>query len=350
MVAADFMIVTARMKIPDRLQPLLEEGLIDEVMRPLMSGKEAQVFVVAAGGKFCVAKVYKEAENRSFHQRTSYTEGRLVRNSRQRRAMEKGSKYGREQVESMWQTAEVDALYKLGAVGVRVPKPIVFSDGVLLMEIVLAPNGEAAPRLCDCNLTVQEAWNVHAFIVRQVVMMLCAGVIHGDLSEYNVLIAWDGPMIIDLPQAINAAHNQSARALLVRDVTNITMFLARFAPELAESRFGEEMWALYERGVLTPETPLTGVWRGSTRKADTRGVLREIDAAAAEARVKQGNGPRMSGGPQRGAGPPGGGRGGPQGGGGRGGPAGGGGRPGGGGGGRPGGGGHGGPPGGGRGR
>ncbi|MSP56579.1 MAG: hypothetical protein EXR69_13420 [Myxococcales bacterium] len=288
------------MKIPERLQPLLEEGLIDEVMRPLMSGKEAQVFVVAAGGKFCVAKVYKEAENRSFRQRTAYTEGRQVRNSRQQRAMEKGSKYGKEQVEAMWQTAEVDALYKLGAAGVRVPKPIVFSDGVLLMEIVLAPNGEAAPRLCDCQFTTAEAWDVHAFVIRQVVMMLCAGVIHGDLSEYNVLLAWDGPTIIDLPQAIDASHNQSARALLVRDVHNITLFLARFAPELAESRFGEEIWSIFERGQLLPDSPLTGVWRGSTRKADTRGVLREIDAAAAEARAKRPDAGGRSGGGGRG--------------------------------------------------
>lgn len=276
------------MRIPDRLQPLLEQGLIDEVMRPLMSGKEAAVYIVASQGKYCVAKVYKEAENRSFRQRTAYTEGRQVRDSRQRRAMEKGSRFGKEQIESAWQTAEVDALYKLGAAGVRVPKVIAYSEGVLLMEIVLAPDGEAAPRLCDCNLAPEQAWNVHAFVIRQVVMMLCAGTIHGDLSEYNVLIAWDGPMIIDLPQAVDAAHNQSARALLVRDVHNITAYLARFAPEIADTRFGEEMWGLYERGQLFPDSPLTGRWRGSTRRADTRSVMREIDAASQDARRKRG--------------------------------------------------------------
>ncbi len=275
------------MKIPERLQPLLEQGLIDEVMRPLMSGKEAAVYIVSAGGKYCVAKVYKEAENRSFRQRTAYTEGRQVRNSRQRRAMEKGSKYGKEQTEQAWQTAEVDALYRLGVAGVRVPKPIVFSEGVLLMDIVLAPDGEAAPRLCDLEFTPAQAYNVHAFLIRQVVLMLCAGLIHGDLSEYNVLIAWDGPMIIDLPQAVDAAANRSARALLLRDVQNVTAFLARFAPDLIHSRFGEEMWALYERAQLHPDTPLTGQFRGSQRRVDTRSVVREIQAAASDAQRRK---------------------------------------------------------------
>jgi RIO kinase 1 len=275
------------MKIPARLSPLLEQGLIDEVVRPLMSGKEAAVYIVLTRDGYCVAKVYKDAEHRSFRQRAAYTEGRQVRNSRQRRAMEKGSKYGKEQNEAAWQTAEVDALYKLGAAGVRVPKPIVFSEGVLLMDIVLDPDGQPAPRLCDCDFTPEQAWNTHHFVMRQVVGMLCAGLIHGDLSEYNILLAWDGPMIIDLPQAIDAAHNQSARALLVRDVENITAFLARFAPELAETRYGQEIWSLYERAQLFPDTPLTGRWRGSNRKADTRGVMREIEAAAREASMRR---------------------------------------------------------------
>lgn len=193
------------MKIPERLRPLLEQGLIREVVRPLMSGKEAAVYIVATEKAYCVAKVYKDAEHRSFRQRAAYTEGRQVRNSRQRRAMEKSTKFGREQNEAAWQTAEVDALYKLGAAGVRVPKPIVFAEGVLLMDIVLDPEGQPAPRLCDCQFTPEQAWETHAFVVRQVVRMLCAGVIHGDLSEYNVLLAWDGPMIIDLPQAVDAA-------------------------------------------------------------------------------------------------------------------------------------------------
>lgn len=272
------------MKIPERLVPLLEQGLIDEVVRPLMSGKEAAVYIVAMRGGYGVAKVYKDAQHRSFRQRAAYTEGRQVRNSRQRRAMEKSTRFGREQNEAAWQNAEVDALYKLGAAGVRVPKPHIFSDGVLLMEIVLDPSGQPAPRFCDCPFTPEEAWRAHGFVVRQVVHMLCAGIIHGDLSEYNVLMAWDGPMIIDLPQAIDAAHNGRARDLLVRDVDNITAFLARFAPDLAETRFGQEMWGLYERAQLHPDTPLTGRWRGSQRKADTRGVLREIEAVKREGR------------------------------------------------------------------
>lgn len=270
------------MKIPERLLPLLEEGLINEVVRPLMSGKEAAVYIVSMRDRYGVAKVYKDAQHRSFRQRVAYTEGRQVRNSRQRRAMEKGSRYGKEQNEAAWQNAEVDALYKLGAAGVRVPRPYMFSDGVLLMEIVLDPDGEPAPRFCDYPFTPEEAWRAHHFVVGQVARMLCAGVIHGDLSEYNVLMAWDGPMIIDLPQAIDAAHNGRARDLLVRDVDNLTAYLARFAPDLAESRYGQEMWGLFERAQLHPDTPLTGRWRGSQRKADTRAVLREIEAVRRE--------------------------------------------------------------------
>jgi RIO kinase 1 len=275
------------MKIPDRLIPLLEQGLIAEVVRPLMSGKEAAVYIVHTGTDFCVAKVYKDAEHRSFRQRAAYTEGRQVRNSRQRRAMEKGSKYGKEQVEAAWQTAEVDALYRVRAAGVRVPNPIVYSEGVLLMELVLDQQGEVAPRLCDCTFTPGEAWITHEFVIRQVVRMLCAGLIHGDLSEYNVLMAWDGPVIIDLPQAVDAAGNRSAPALLVRDVNNLTAFLARFAPDLAETRFGEEIWSLYERARLEPESPLTGRWRPPQRRNDPRAVLREVEAAAREARMRR---------------------------------------------------------------
>lgn len=267
------------MKIPDRLYPLLEQGLITEVVQPLMSGKEAAVYIVATRDRYCVAKVYKEAENRSFRQRAAYTEGRHVRNSRQRRAMEKGSRFGREQLEAAWQTAEVDALYKLRAAGVRVPEPVVFSEGVLLMEIMLDPEGQPAPRLCDCQFTPEQAVRVHRFVVHQVVKILCAGFIHGDLSEYNVLLAWDGPVIIDFPQVVDAAANRSARNLLVRDVENLTAFLARFAPELEHSRYGQEMWALYERARLTPDSVLTGRWQPPRHKADTRSVLREVEAA-----------------------------------------------------------------------
>ena len=276
------------MKIPDRLLPLLELGLIQEVVRPLMSGKEAAVYIVVAENRYCVAKVYKEAIHRSFRQRADYMEGRQVRNSRQRRAMEKSTRYGREQKEAAWKNAEVDALYKLGAAGVRVPKPLMFSEGVLLMELVLDPDGQPAPRLCDCNFSPEQAHNTHAFVMRQVVAMLCAGLVHGDLSEYNVLLGEDGPVIIDLPQAVDAAHNQSARSILLRDVGAITAFLGRFSPALLESRYGQEIWSLYERAELTPDARLTGRWRGSTRQADVRGVQREIDAAAREARMRRG--------------------------------------------------------------
>ena len=276
------------MKIPERLLPLLELGLIQEVVRPLMSGKEAAVYIVVSENRYCVAKVYKEAIHRSFRQRADYTEGRQVRNSRQRRAMEKSTRYGREQKEAAWKNAEVDALYKLGAAGVRVPKPLMFSEGVLLMELLLDPDGQPAPRLCDCNFTPEQAHNTHAFVMHEVVAMLCAGVVHGDLSEYNVLLADDGPVIIDLPQAVDAAHNQSARSILLRDVGAITAFLGRFSPALLESRYGQEIWSLYERAELTPDSRLTGRWRGSTRQADVRGVQREIDAAAREARMRRG--------------------------------------------------------------
>lgn len=274
------------MRSLDRLVVLLDEGLIDEIVQPLMSGKEADVFIVRAKEDYRVAKVYKDAQHRSFRQRAAYTEGRRVRNSRQQRAMERGSKYGKEQSEVAWQNAEVDALYLLGSAGVAVPKPHLFYDGILLMDLVLDPTGKPAPRLVDCDFTPEEAWYVHGFVVSEVVKMLCAGLIHGDLSEYNVLIAWNGPAIIDFPQAVSAAHNRSARELLVRDVTNISRYLSRFDNMIGESRFGEEMWEKFERAQLFPDTPLTGRWRAPTRRADPRAVLREVEAAAREARPR----------------------------------------------------------------
>ncbi len=275
------------MKIPDRLLPLLEMGLVQEVVRPLMAGKEAAVYIVWSDNRYCVAKVYKEAIHRSFRQKAAYTEGRVVRNSRKQRAMDKGSKYGKEQAEAAWQTAEVDNLYKLGAAGVRVPTPFVFSEGVLLMELVLDPFDQPAPRLCDCSFTEEQAYNTHAFVMRQVVLMLCAGMVHGDLSEYNVLLSKAGPVIIDLPQAVDAAQNRNAKSILLRDVNAISAFLGRHCPGLAESQFGPEIWNLYERAELHPDSPLTGRFRGSTRQADVRGVRREINAAAREAQLRR---------------------------------------------------------------
>jgi RIO kinase 1 len=209
--------------------------------------------------------------------------------------MEKGTRFGKEQMEAAWQSAEVDALYRLAEAGVRVPQPRLFSDGVLLMDLILDADGKPDPRLWDVEFSEQEAIDLHLFLVRQAVLILCAGMVHGDLSEYNVLLAWDGPMIIDLPQATDAAGNPNSMELFVRDVENLRNFLARFAPQLAETRYAREIWDLYERALLFPETPLTGRWKGSDRRADTRAVLEEIETAARDAmrkRALDGGGPR----------------------------------------------------------
>ena len=265
------------MKAPKRLQALMEEGLIDSVSRQLMSGKEATVYVVQVGNDTRCAKVYKEATNRSFRQAVDYTENRKVKNTRQARAMAKGSKFGRESQEAAWQSAEVDALYRLAAAGVRVPKPYNFHEGVLLMELVCNEEGDAAPRLNDVQFTRDEALAHHATLLTEVVRMLCAGVVHGDLSEFNILLAADGPVIIDLPQAVDAAGNNHAKRMLLRDVDNLRDFFGRVNPHLLPTRYGEEIWGLYESGSLTPETPLTGQFVRKTGAVDLGGVMREID-------------------------------------------------------------------------
>ncbi|OYU00170.1 MAG: serine protein kinase RIO [Burkholderiales bacterium PBB1] len=270
------------MKAPARLQPLIDEGLIDSVVRQLMSGKEAMVFVVRCGDDTRCAKVYKEATQRSFRQAVDYTENRKVKNSRQARAMAKGTRYGRESQEAAWQSAEVDALYRLATAGVRVPKPHNFHDGVLLMELVTDADGDAAPRLNDVVFTPEDARTHHASLLAEVVRMLFAGVVHGDLSEFNILLAADGPVIIDLPQAIDAAGNNHAPRMLLRDVANLRHFFGRFAPELLTTQFGPEIWALYERGVLTPETVLTGHYEPQLGAVDLSSVMREIDDARDE--------------------------------------------------------------------
>jgi RIO kinase 1 len=270
------------MKAPARLQSLIAEGLIDSVVRQLMSGKEAMVFVVRCGDETRCAKVYKEATQRSFRQAVDYTENRKVKNTRQARAMAKGTRFGRQAQEAAWQSAEVDALYRLAAAGVRVPRPLNFHDGVLLMELVTDADGAAAPRLNDVAFTPDEARAHHATLLREVVRMLCAGVVHGDLSEFNILLAADGPVIIDLPQAIDAAGNNHARRMLLRDVENLRDFFGRVAPELLASDYGAEIWALYERGVLQPDAALTGRHARPTGAVDLGGVLREIDDARAE--------------------------------------------------------------------
>ena len=270
------------MKTPKRLQSLVDEGLIDSVARQLMSGKEAMVFVVRCGDETRCAKVYKEADQRSFRQAVDYTENRKVKNTRQARAMAKGTRFGREMQEAAWQSAEVDALYRLAAAGVRVPKPHNFHDGVLLMELVTDEHGDAAPRLNDVAFTPEQARQHHATLLREVVRMLCAGIVHGDLSEFNVLLGADGPVIIDLPQAVDAAGNNHAQRMLRRDVDNLRDFFGRFAPELLQSRYGEEIWGLYQRGMLQPDTVLSGRFERTARAVDLGGVLREIDDARAE--------------------------------------------------------------------
>jgi RIO kinase 1 len=270
------------MKAPKRLQSLVEEGLIDTVVRQLMSGKEAEVYVVRCGEETRCAKIYKEATQRSFRQAVDYTENRKIKNTRQARAMAKGTRFGREAAEAAWQSAEVDALHRLAAAGVRVPKPYNFWEGVLLMELVADEHGDAAPRLNDVAFSPEEARGHHATLLVEVVRMLCAGVVHGDLSEFNILLAADGPVIIDLPQAVDAAGNNHAHRMLLRDVGNLRAFFGRFAPELLQTHFGEEIWQLYERGVLGPDTALTGRFEKKAVPVDMGGVMREIDDARAQ--------------------------------------------------------------------
>jgi len=275
------------MKPPARLLPLIEAGLIDRVERQLMSGKEARVYVVRSGGEVLCAKVYKGASERSFRQAVDYTENRKVRNTRQARAIAKGTRYGRASQESAWQNAEVDALYRLAAAGVRVPRPVNFLDGVLLMELVVDAAGNAAPRLDEVTLSPEDAREIHQRLLREVVRMLLAGVVHGDLSEFNILLGADGPVIIDLPQAVDAAGNNHAPRMLQRDVSNLANFLGRFAPELPATNYGGEIWNLFERGLLTRETALTGVFEKEEGAPDLQPVLREIEDARAEEAMRR---------------------------------------------------------------
>jgi len=275
------------MHVPDSLLDLEDLGIIDRIVRPLMAGKEAQVYLVYQGEHLRVAKVYKEARDRSFRQLATYTEGRRTRNSRNQRAMNRKSRFGKTQVQEAWKSAEVDAIYRLSAAGVRVPEPFDFVDGVLVMELIADAHGEPAPRLVDVQLEPDEARDVFQSLIRDVVRMLCAGLVHGDLSDFNVLMGPEGPVIIDFPQAVEAAANNNARRLLLRDVKNLQHFLGRFAPELRKKQYGPEIWALYEQGKLFPDTPLTGRYRRPKGKADTDSVLREIGAAEKEERARR---------------------------------------------------------------
>lgn len=275
------------MKIPKQIQPLVDDGLVDDVISRLMSGKEADVYVVRCGSNIRCAKVYKDAVKRSFKQAVQYQEGRKVRNSRRARAMGKGSKFGRKQQEETWQNAEVDALYLLAGAGVRVPQPYDCLNGVLLMELITDEHGDVAPRLNDISMSAEQAREDHALVMHDVKRMLCAGIVHGDLSEFNVLVDENGPVIIDLPQAVNAAANNSAQSMLERDVNNMTRYYGQFAPELLNSRYGKEIWALFENGELHPDSELTGYFDEETQAADVDGVMLEIKSILAEEQDRQ---------------------------------------------------------------
>lgn len=271
------------MRVPKDLQPLIDDGVIDEVVRSLKSGKEATVYVVRCGTDLRCAKVYRDMAQRSFQRRAQYQEGRKVRGSREARAMNRSTRFGRREQEQEWKNAEVDALYRLVAADVRVPRPLGYFNDVLLMELVTDAGGDPAPRLGEVELTPELAREYHDFLMRQVVRMLSAGLIHGDLSEFNVLLGPQGPVIIDLPQVVNASGNNAAFAMLERDVNNLRDTLGRFAPELLQTDFAREMWALYETGELLPESPLTGIVIRDESSVDTGGVIEVIEDAREEA-------------------------------------------------------------------
>ncbi len=275
------------MKTPESLEALVDHGIIQEVIRPLMSGKEAQVYVVVAGGEQCVAKVYKEASQRTFKHRVEYTEGRRTRNSRDQRAISKRSRHGRKQDEAAWRTTEVDMIYRLRDAGVRVPEPLNFVDGVLVMELVKDAEGNPAPRLGDLSFAASEAREIYQQLIREVVRMLCAGVIHGDLSDFNVLLGANGPVLIDFPQSVDPAQNQNAGKLLLRDVENLHGFLARFSPNQPIKLYAQEMWSLYQANQLEPDTELRGDYQAPEGKANTEAVLEMIEDADLEEQMRR---------------------------------------------------------------
>ncbi|MFH1808636.1 MAG: PA4780 family RIO1-like protein kinase [Pseudomonadota bacterium] len=275
------------MRVPESLVPLVEQGVIEEVLRPLMSGKEAQVYLVMAHGQQCVAKVYKQANDRTFKHRSEYIEGRQVRNTRDQRAMTKGSTYGRAKQEAGWSDVEADVIFRLRDAGVRVPEPMAYVDNVLVMELVIDRKGDPALRLADLTLQQKQAEEVFDGLIQEVRRMLCAGLVHGDLSEFNILAGRKGAVIIDFPQAVEASTNRNARKLLIRDTGNLTRFFGRFSGRLRSLRYGEEMWDLYERGELTPDTLLTGRYKSTKGKVEVSSMLAEIQEAERENRDRR---------------------------------------------------------------
>ncbi len=275
------------MQIPDSLRTLIEEGFIQEIIRPLKSGKEAAVFLVLVEGAVCAAKVYKLAQLRNFRQRQDYVEGRQAGNTRDQRAMDRGTRFGKAKREEAWQTAEADAMRTLHAAGVRVPRPHGNHDGILLMDLVRAANGDPAPQIAAGRYDRPSALRVHREIMQQISRMLCAGLVHADLSEFNILDAADGPVIIDFPQAVDAARNNNAKRLLIRDVANITRFFSRFAPEIRRSDFGNEMWLLNEQRLLRPDTQLTGRFQAARGVVDTQLVMQAIEDAKRDAAKRE---------------------------------------------------------------
>ena len=270
------------------LEQLLEDGVIDEVVARLKSGKEADVWLVRHGEQVLAAKVYKDRNFRSFKNNSGYKEGRAVRNSRTQRAMDKGSRFGQAAAEDAWKSAESDALHKLHAQGVRVPAPVLFYEGILLMHLVHDGEGNAAPRLIDAIIPPEQAAGLYQDLRTQAIKMLCADLIHGDLSAYNVLLGAAGPTIIDFPQVVSAAQNSTAESFFKRDIENLRGFFAGLDRTLETKTAGDahEIWHAYVRRDLAPDFVPSGRPPPEPRRQEPR-------AAGGGAHHKpQGKGPR----------------------------------------------------------